>query len=84
MFAGIFMTITNTSANSLLQATAPARIRGQTVSLYMLVMRGGVSIGSLLTGISVHQLGSAMRWRSTVPSLSWRTCLSGDVGSARN
>jgi len=41
MFAGIFMTITNTSANSLLQATAPARIRGQTVSLYMLVMRGG-------------------------------------------
>ena len=51
------MTVSNTSANSLLQSTAPARIRGQTVSLYMLVMRGGISVGSLLTGMSVHWLG---------------------------
>jgi predicted MFS family arabinose efflux permease len=57
LLAGVSMTVSNTSANSLLQATAPARLRGQTVSLYMLVMRGGVSIGSLMTGISVHLLG---------------------------
>ena len=57
VLAGMSMTVSNTSANSLLQATAPERIRGQSVSLYMLAMRGGVSIGSLLTGVSVHLLG---------------------------
>ncbi len=57
VLAGLFMTVSNTSANSLLQAAAPARIRGQTVSLYMLVMRGGLSVGSLATGICVHLLG---------------------------
>jgi predicted MFS family arabinose efflux permease len=57
VLAGLFMTVSNTSANCLLQAAAPARIRGQTVSLYMLVMRGGLSVGSLLTGIGVHLLG---------------------------
>jgi MFS family permease len=57
VMAGLCMTVSNTSANSLLQANAPARIRGQTVSLYMLVMRGGLSVGSLLTGICVHAFG---------------------------
>ena len=57
VLAGTAMTVSNTSANSFLQAAASARIRGQTISLYMLVMRGGVSIGSLLTGVSVHLLG---------------------------
>ena len=51
------MTVSNTSANSLLQATAAERVRGQSVSLYMLAMRGGTSIGSLLTGVSVHLFG---------------------------
>ncbi len=55
--AGFTMSISNTSANSLLQATAPARLRGRTISLYMLAMRGGLSIGSLLAGISVDLLG---------------------------
>jgi len=57
MLAGISMTISNTSANSLLQATAPPELRGQTVSLYMLAMRGGISVGSLVTGASVHFFG---------------------------
>ncbi|MGZ5083221.1 MAG: MFS transporter [Usitatibacter sp.] len=57
VLGGLFMTVSNTSANSLLQSTAPARLRGQTVSLYMLAMRGGLSVGSLLTGISAHLLG---------------------------
>lgn len=55
--AGISMTMSNASANTLLQSSAPARIRGQTVSLFMLAVRGGVSIGSLATGMSVSLLG---------------------------
>jgi len=57
VLAGLAMSISNTSANSLLQATAPAGLRGQTVSLFMLAVRGGVSVGSLLTGLSAHLLG---------------------------
>jgi predicted MFS family arabinose efflux permease len=57
VLAGLAMIVSNISANTLLQTTAPAQFRGQTVSLYMLAMRGGLSVGSLLTGISVSLLG---------------------------
>jgi len=57
VLAGVSMTASNISANALLQSAAPPRIRGQSVSLYMLAMRGGVSLGSLLTGVSVSLLG---------------------------
>ena len=57
VLAGLSMSISNTSANALLQATSLPRLRGQTVSLYMLALRGGVSIGSLATGLSAHLLG---------------------------
>jgi predicted MFS family arabinose efflux permease len=46
VFAGVSMSVSNTSANSLLQATVAASRRGRTISLFMLAMRGGVSIGS--------------------------------------
>jgi predicted SnoaL-like aldol condensation-catalyzing enzyme len=55
--AGAVMTVSNASANTLLQRTAGPRLRGQTAGLYMLVMRGGRSIGDLLTGGSVKLLG---------------------------
>jgi predicted MFS family arabinose efflux permease len=55
--AGMAMTVSNTAANSLLQATAPRHLLGRTVSLHMLAVRGGVSLGSLLTGASAHFLG---------------------------
>ena len=55
--AGFAMSVSNTSANSLLQASCLPELRGQTVSLYMLAMRGGVSLGSLLTGLSVSLIG---------------------------
>lgn len=55
--AGVAMTVSNTSANTLLQASATPELRGQTVSLYMLAMRGGVSVGSLLTGLAVNLIG---------------------------
>lgn len=57
VLAGISMTASNASLNALLQGAAPTRIRGQTVSFFMLAMRGGVSLGSLLTGVSVGLLG---------------------------
>jgi predicted MFS family arabinose efflux permease len=55
--AGASMTVSNTAANSLLQATASPRLLGQTVSLYMLAMRGGISLGALLTGAAAGLLG---------------------------
>jgi len=57
VFAGAAMTVSNISANALLQTAAPGQFRGQTVSLYMLAMRGGISFGGLLTGASVHFWG---------------------------
>ena len=55
--AGITMTVSNTSANAFLQLLSPEHLRGQTVSLFMLAMRGGMAIGSLLTGLSISHLG---------------------------
>ena len=57
VLAGAAMTVSNTAANSLLQATAAPEVLGQTVSLYMLAMRGGISLGALLTGATVGLLG---------------------------
>jgi hypothetical protein len=39
------------------QATASPRFLERTVSLYMLAMRGGISIGALLTGTAVTFFG---------------------------
>ncbi len=55
--AGATMSVSNISANTLVQADTPAQLRGEAVSLYMLAMRGGLSIGSLLTGVSVSLIG---------------------------
>lgn len=57
VLAGVAMTASNVSANALLQSQAPERIRGQSVSLFMLAMRGGMALGGLVTGASVHLLG---------------------------
>jgi len=57
VLAGLSMSVSNISANTLLQATTLPALRGQTVSMFMLAVRGGVSVGSLLTGLSVHLLG---------------------------
>ncbi len=48
--AGGAMTISNASANTLLQRTARPRLRGQTAS-YMLAMRGGRSVGDIVAGL---------------------------------
>jgi MFS family permease len=55
--AGLMMTIANTAANTLLQSFTSPKLMGQAVSLHMLAMRGGMALGSLLTGFSVHWAG---------------------------
>jgi hypothetical protein len=73
---GLAMTAANASANAWLQSQAPAAIRGQTVSLFMLAMRGGTALGGLLTGLTVSAWGCARRWRSTAcwRCWPWRWC----------
>ena len=51
------MTMSNTSANTLLQSASSTAVRGQTVSLFMLAMRGGMALGGLFTGLSISLLG---------------------------
>lgn len=58
VLAGIAMAVCNVSANTCLQSSAPERLRGQAVSMYMLAMRGGVAIGGLVTGATVSVLGA--------------------------
>jgi predicted MFS family arabinose efflux permease len=55
--AGAAQTISNTAANTLVQVTAAPGVLGQTVSLYMLAMRGGISVGALLTGATAGLFG---------------------------
>ena len=57
MVAGVSMSVTNTSTNTIVQTAASAELRGQAVSLYMLAMRGSIALGSLATGLSVSWLG---------------------------
>ena len=54
---GAAMTVSNTSANSVLQVSSSPKLIGQTASLFMLAMQGGISLGSLLTGLTVGWLG---------------------------
>jgi len=55
--AGMAMTASNATANTLLQSVAAAGIRGRSVSLFMLAVRGGASLGGLLTGAAVTAFG---------------------------
>jgi MFS family permease len=55
--AGMSMSLSNTSANTLVQTLAPDSLRGQSVSLYMLAIRGGSALGSLLTGVVASSFG---------------------------
>ena len=54
---GAAMVASNTAANSILQSSIDARIRGRVSSLYTLALRGGAPIGNLATGIAVAHFG---------------------------
>ena len=55
--AGMAMSISNISANTLLLSNTLPQLRGQTVTLFLLAMRGGLGIGSLFAGATVSVLG---------------------------
>jgi predicted MFS family arabinose efflux permease len=55
--AGALMTVVGTSVNTLLQSHVRPQLLGQVVSLYMLALRGGFSLGALLTGCAVDFIG---------------------------
>ena len=55
--AGACMVVANTSANTLVQSGATEALRGQAVSLFMLVMRGGIALGGLATGLCATHFG---------------------------
>ncbi|MFZ5441567.1 MAG: MFS transporter [Myxococcota bacterium] len=57
VFAGVAMAMSNTQANSVLQTVAGPTLRGQAASMLMLAMRGGMSTGSLVTGVTVEAMG---------------------------
>ncbi len=57
VLASAAMTISVTTADVVLQATAPRTVLGQTVSLYLLALSGGISLGALLTGVTIGWLG---------------------------
>ena len=54
---GLAMAISNISSNTLIQSKADPKLLGQAASLFMLAMRGGLPLGSLLTGISIEYFG---------------------------
>lgn len=58
VLAGACMSIANTSASTYLMTSVEPALRGQAVSLYMLALRGGASIGGLLTGFAVSAFGA--------------------------
>jgi hypothetical protein len=51
------MTISNISANTVVQSTVVTHTLGRTVSPYMLAIRGGGALGALITGAAVSMLG---------------------------
>jgi MFS family permease len=55
--SGFLMTVANTSANTFLQLVIDDANRGQMTSIYMLAMRGGLSIGNLLCGALAGTMG---------------------------
>jgi MFS family permease len=53
--AGASLVASNTAANSILQSSIDARIRGRVSSMYTLALRGGAPIGNLVTGaVATH------------------------------
>ena len=54
---GVAMSVTNTSANTIVQSAVATNLRGQAVSVFMLASRGGTALGALVTGVSVEAFG---------------------------
>ncbi len=71
----------NTAANSILQSSIDARIRGRVSSLYMLALRGGAPLGNLATGLVVAHAG--IRSALLANGILGITCHVAQLGYAR-
>jgi len=57
---GAAMMITFSLFTSLVQLVAPNEMRGRVMSVYMVAFRGGMPLGSLVTGVVVDQAGAPL------------------------
>ena len=55
--AGVATIITTSLLTSLVQLVAPDQMRGRVMSIYMVAFRGGMPLGSLVSGAAVASLG---------------------------
>jgi MFS family permease len=54
-FAGLLMVMTTAMTMSLVQLSAPNEMRGRVMSIYMVAFRGGMPLGSLVSGLAAYQ-----------------------------
>ena len=59
-FAGMCMVTVASVLSSLVQLNAPNEMRGRVMSVYMVAFRGGMPLGSLVTGVVVDQAGAPL------------------------
>jgi MFS family permease len=55
--AGVSTIITSSLVTSLVQLVAPDHMRGRVMSIYMVAFRGGMPLGSLISGALVSRIG---------------------------
>jgi MFS family permease len=60
MATGAAMMVTFSLFTSLVQLIAPNEMRGRVMSVYMVAFRGGMPLGSLVTGVIVDQAGAPL------------------------
>jgi MFS family permease len=60
LFTGASMMIVFSLLTSLVQLIAPNDMRGRVMSAYMVAFRGGMPLGSLVTGVVVDQAGAPL------------------------
>ena len=60
LFTGASMMIVFSLLTSLVQLIAPNEMRGRVMSAYMVAFRGGMPLGSLVTGVVVDQAGAPL------------------------
>src|SRR6185437_3873458 len=65
--AGAAMTITGTGAQTLIQASVDARMRGRVMALYGMIFRAGPAVGAVVMGSLSEHFG--MRWPLAVGAM---------------
>ena len=60
LVTGAAMMVTFSLFTSLVQLVAPNEMRGRVMSVYMVAFRGGMPLGSLVTGVVVDQAGAPL------------------------